>query len=95
MTKHVALRPAATLVLVRDSAQGMEVFMMQRTHKAAFVPGGYVFPGGALDASDAGAGFTLCCPGMDDGSACRILNLEQGGLAYWVAAIRECFEESG
>lgn len=95
MTKHVALRPAATLVLVRDSAQGMEVFMMQRTHQAAFVPGGYVFPGGALDASDAGIGFNTCCPGIDDGSACRILNLEQGGLAYWVAAIRECFEESG
>jgi 8-oxo-dGTP pyrophosphatase MutT (NUDIX family) len=41
MTTHAVLRAAATLVLVRDGAQGMEVFMMQRTHKAVFVPGGY------------------------------------------------------
>lgn len=95
MTKEVALRPAATLVLVRDSARGMEVFMMQRTHKAAFVPGGYVFPGGALDAADANPCFDACCPGLDDAIASRTLNVDRNGLAYWVAAIRECFEESG
>jgi glyoxylase-like metal-dependent hydrolase (beta-lactamase superfamily II)/8-oxo-dGTP pyrophosphatase MutT (NUDIX family) len=95
MTKDVALRPAATLVLVRDSAQGMEVFMMQRTHKAAFVPGGYVFPGGALDAADANPCFGACCPGIDDSIASRTLRIDRDGLAYWIAAIRECFEESG
>jgi glyoxylase-like metal-dependent hydrolase (beta-lactamase superfamily II)/8-oxo-dGTP pyrophosphatase MutT (NUDIX family) len=89
------LRPAATLVLVRDSAQGMEVFMMQRTFQAAFVPGGYVFPGGALDASDAHPCFESHCAGLNDRSASQLLGIHSGGLAYWVAAIRECFEESG
>ncbi len=95
MTTQAVLRPAATLVLVRDDAHGMEVFMMQRTHKAAFVPGGFVFPGGALDACDSNACFDTHCKNINDQDARRILNIEKDGLAYWVAAIRECFEESG
>ncbi|HEV2608627.1 MAG TPA: MBL fold metallo-hydrolase [Noviherbaspirillum sp.] len=91
----VAPRPAATLILVRDSPQGPETFMMQRTHKAAFVPGGYVFPGGALDAADTDAYFANCHAGMNDAIASSLLGVEAGGLAYLVAAIRECFEESG
>ncbi|OGB25561.1 MAG: hypothetical protein A3I66_23250 [Burkholderiales bacterium RIFCSPLOWO2_02_FULL_57_36] len=93
--KLAVLRPAATLVLVRDAEHGMEVFMMQRTHQAAFVPGGYVFPGGALDATDHSPCFGAHCMSLDDRGASRLLGMEQEGLAYWVAAIRECFEESG
>lgn len=49
----VAIRPAATVMLVRDSdGTGVEVFMMRRTTKAAFAGGMYVFPGGAVDAED-------------------------------------------
>ncbi|MDB5823035.1 MAG: fold metallo-hydrolase [Herminiimonas sp.] len=88
-------RPAATVVLLRDTPKGMEVFMVQRTHKAAFIPGGFVFPGGALDASDHDPIFATQVAGVDDESASRALGLASGGLAYWVAAIRECFEESG
>lgn len=88
-------RPAATLILVRDGQDGIEVFLMQRTHKAAFVPGGYVFPGGAVDPADSDNDFGNHCAGMDDVSASRLLGTADGGLAYWVAAIRECFEEAG
>lgn len=88
-------RPAATLILVRDSPKGLEVLMMQRTYKAAFVPGGYVFPGGALDASDSDAFFARCDASTNDELASGMLGLEAGGLAYLVAAIRESFEESG
>lgn len=88
-------RPASTLILARDGAQGIEVFMMQRTHQAAFKPGDYVFPGGAVDPADSGLHPAACCAGLDDIGASRSLNVESGGLAYWVAAIRECFEESG
>jgi glyoxylase-like metal-dependent hydrolase (beta-lactamase superfamily II)/8-oxo-dGTP pyrophosphatase MutT (NUDIX family) len=88
-------RPAATVVLLRDTAQGMEVFMVQRTHQAAFIPGGFVFPGGALDPSDHDPIFATQVAGIDDQSASRALGVPSGGLAYWVAAIRECFEESG
>ena len=32
-------RPASTLILTRDTSTGLEVFMMQRTHQAVFMPG--------------------------------------------------------
>ena len=44
-----APRPAATILLLREQTAAPEVFMLQRTSKAAFLPGAFVFPGGALD----------------------------------------------
>ena len=88
-------RPAATLILVRDAGAGMEVFMIRRTQSAAFMGGAHVFPGGGVDASDASAELAVHCEGLDDAEASRLLGLEQGGLAYWAAAMRECFEEAG
>ena len=88
-------RPAATLILVRDQDAGMEVFMIRRAQSAAFVGGAHVFPGGALDAADAAAELAAHCDGLDDSDASRLLGMEQGGLAYWIAAMRECFEEAG
>ena len=69
--------------------------MLQRTSKAAFLPGAFVFPGGALDPDDSGERATLRVRGLDDARASARLGLPSGGLAYWVAAARECFEESG
>jgi glyoxylase-like metal-dependent hydrolase (beta-lactamase superfamily II)/8-oxo-dGTP pyrophosphatase MutT (NUDIX family) len=88
-------RPAATLILARDGADGPEIFLMQRTLKANFVAGAYVFPGGAVDPGDADPFWADHAGGFDDRHASRLLGLEQGGLAYWIAAIRETFEESG
>lgn len=49
----VPVKPAATVMLIRDREdRGIEVFMMRRTTKAAFAGGMYVFPGGAVDAED-------------------------------------------
>jgi 8-oxo-dGTP pyrophosphatase MutT (NUDIX family) len=49
----VAIKPAATVMLLRETSElGVEVFMMRRTTKAAFAGGMYVFPGGAVDAED-------------------------------------------
>jgi len=42
----VAPRPAATLLLVRDSNDGLQVLMTQRSPTASFAPGVFVFPGG-------------------------------------------------
>lgn len=91
----VPVRPAATVMLVRDGADGLEVFMLRRTLNAAFAGGMYVFPGGRVDDADHGADLEPICDGLDDGPASEILQISQGGLAYWVAAIRECFEEAG
>ena len=90
-----ALRPAATVMLIRDVEDGFEVFMLQRTHGAAFAGGMYVFPGGRVDATDGAEALEPYCDGLNDHEASAILQIPKGGLAYWVAAIRECFEEAG
>ena len=88
-------RPAATLILARNGAGGPEVFLMQRTLKANFVAGAYVFPGGAVDPGDADPFWGDNPDHFDDRRASRLLGVAEGGLTYWIAAIRECFEESG
>ena len=85
------IRLAATLLLLRDSAQGPEVFMVKRPGGMVF-PDLHVFPGGKVDDGDhLDPGFA----DMDDAFASQHLGVAAGGLRYWVAAIRECFEEVG
>ena len=91
----VTPRPAATLILVRDAAHGLEVLLAKRTQLAEFASGAYVFPGGAVDQADAGPELATLASGIDDAEASKRLGIERGGLGYWVAAIRECFEEAG
>ena len=88
-------RPAATVVLLREAAGGPEVLMLQRTKGAVFLAGAYVFPGGALDAADSDARVLRRVTGLADAEASALLGLDSGGLGYWVAAMRECFEEAG
>lgn len=90
------IRAAATVLLVRDGADQVEVFMLRRNLNSDFVGGAYVFPGGGVDASDReDEGLGAVCSGLDDATASARLGVESGGLAYWVAAVRECFEEAG
>ena len=92
----VPVRPAATVMLVRDhSTHGLEVFMLQRTLQAVFAKGMYVFPGGRVDAVDNGHDLESVCDGLSDVEASALLGMPTGGLGFWVAAIRECFEEAG
>ena len=88
-------RAAATLVLLRPGSDGPEALMIQRVQSAAFLGGAYVFPGGALDEDDAGPRSFRRVRGLTDVEASARLGLPQRGLAYWVAAVRECFEEAG
>jgi 8-oxo-dGTP pyrophosphatase MutT (NUDIX family) len=85
------LRLAATIVLMRETGLGPEVFMTQRPGGVDF-PDLHVFPGGKVDQQDFLPDLVV---GLDDGSASRQLGIAAGGLRYWVAAIRECFEECG
>lgn len=94
-SKPVTPYPAATVTLVRDAPRGLEVLMLQRSHSLKFMPGVYVFPGGALDAADSSPEMHALCAGLEDEAASLALGVERGGLAYWVAAIREAFEEAG
>lgn len=87
------IRPAATLALVRDSQNGLEILLLQRTWGAVFLPGYYVFPGGAVDQHDIhGRDHTA---GPADTEISHTMSLSEGGADYMLAAVRECFEEAG
>ncbi len=91
----VVLRDAATVLILRDGTEGLEVFMLRRNLNSDFVGGAYVFPGGAVDPADRSADLEPLCEGRSDAEASRRLGIDSGGLAFWVAAIRESFEEAG
>src|SRR5690554_6849686 len=87
------IRPAATLALTRDTSEGIQVLLLQRTWDASFMPGFYVFPGGAVDEADHRCARFLT--GGDDDSVSHDLGIETGGSHYMIAALRESFEEAG
>jgi 8-oxo-dGTP pyrophosphatase MutT (NUDIX family) len=91
----VPLRDAATVLILRDGAEGLEVFMVRRNLNSDFVGGAHVFPGGAVDPADRHVDLEPVCQGRTDADASRRLGIASGGLAFWVAAIRESFEEAG
>jgi len=90
------IRPAATLVLVRQGQAGPEVLMGMRGAQAVFMPSKYVFPGGGVDAADHAAGRVDCLSDL-----CRhrlSLNLPGDAPApdaLAAAGLRELAEETG
>jgi 8-oxo-dGTP pyrophosphatase MutT (NUDIX family) len=88
-------------MLVRDAPEPvgddgpLEVLMVRRNLNSDFVGGAYVFPGGSVDLADGGAEAEAACFGRTDADASALLGIERGGLAYWVAVLRETFEEAG
>ncbi|MEX0979753.1 MAG: hypothetical protein WDZ89_01590 [Gemmatimonadota bacterium] len=91
-------RPAATILLMRDGPPGLEVLLLRRSRSSGFVPGAYVFPGGRVDASDADAALFGRVDGVDEAAAAERLGSSATGvdpLAYYVAVVREAFEETG
>jgi 8-oxo-dGTP pyrophosphatase MutT (NUDIX family) len=85
--KEVPIVPAATVLICRDSADGLEVFMVVRHHKIDFASGALVFPGGKVEPEDGDSGF------VDFVSGAEALSEEE--RAFEVGAIRESFEECG
>jgi 8-oxo-dGTP pyrophosphatase MutT (NUDIX family) len=91
-------RAAATVVLLRDAADGMEVFMVKRHGLSDVLGGAYVFPGGKVDRSDAD-------PDMQEQMSAPLEGLHAAlgepeldtatAAGFFVAACRETFEEAG
>src|SRR3954465_4600090 len=81
----VTPKPAATVLLLRDTPQGVEVLMTRRSMTASFAPGAYVFPGGGIDAADA----------LAHSQSTRRATQGDLHLTQAIAAIRESFEELG
>jgi 8-oxo-dGTP pyrophosphatase MutT (NUDIX family) len=88
------VRAAATVLVLRDSAAGPEVFMVRRHERAAFMARAYVFPGGAVDAADRATDPALV-NGLDHARR-QLPALDPiDAVAHHVAAVRELFEEAG
>jgi 8-oxo-dGTP pyrophosphatase MutT (NUDIX family) len=82
------VRPASTILLLRDGADGMEVFMVVRHHQIDFASGALVFPGGSIDADDHEIAKNPALSGATGG-------LDAAAVAFRVGAVRETFEECG
>jgi len=95
MAEILSPRPAATVITLRDRDEGYEILMLRRNLQSDFVGGAYVFPGGGVDLADAGPAAQRLALGLNDVDASARLALESGGLAYYVACLRELFEEAG
>ena len=94
----VPAKPAATIVLLRDSPSKMEILLLKRDSSASFVPGAYVFPGGGVDPTDWSKKMLTNVDGLTTKTAATRLDLagtNPPAIAYYLAALREAFEETG
>ena len=83
----VPVRDGATVALLRDARVGFEVFMLKRSSAAVFSPSAHVFPGGAVDEADHADGGDTWCASLAKKPSIPV--------AFYVAALREAFEEAG
>jgi 8-oxo-dGTP pyrophosphatase MutT (NUDIX family) len=89
-------RDAATVVMLRDAAAGMEVFLLKRHGLSDVLGGAYVFPGGKIDAEDADLITQLDQPMTElHGALGEPETAAELAASCYVAALREAFEESG
>ncbi len=92
LTEKPFARPSSTVILLREAAAEPELFMVQRHVDSSF-GAAYAFPGGVLDTADADG--HEHCAGRTAADANTALALKRGGLDFFIAAIRELFEETG
>ncbi len=88
------MRDAATVLILAERPD-LQVLMLRRNARSVFVGDMWVFPGGAVDPADATAEADALVAGLTDAEASRQLDVGSGGIAFWVAALRETFEEAG
>lgn len=95
---HTPPRDAATVVMLRDGSQGLEVFLVKRHGLSDVLGGAYVFPGGKVDPADAHPDLQAR---LDQPAQALHASLNEPALSHltaaslFVAAVREAFEESG
>lgn len=83
---------------MRDAGGALEVLLLRRSPRAGFVPGAFVFPGGLVDPGDAAPDAIARLDGLTPDLADARLDLAGAhppAVAYYVAAVREAFEETG
>ncbi len=90
----VPVRDAATVMILSDE-NDPHVLMLKRNARSIFVGDMWVYPGGAVDPEDATQIADETVSGLTDDDASSQIGIERGGIAFWVAALRETFEEAG
>ena len=97
MVDAAAPRDAATVIMLRDAQDGLglETLLLRRHNKAGFAADAWVFPGGVVDAADAALPAHRWTGIDPHGLADRFGVSPDQVLAFYVAAVREAFEESG
>lgn len=97
MTKP-ALRDAATILVLRQRQDQLEVFMVKRSKKSAFMPNIYVYPGGALDPKDCNLDAFTLSEGISSEDVTQMFGDDVDpafGIGLLLAGVRETFEEAG
>lgn len=89
------IRPAATIIVVREAAESFEIFMLKRTSSASFASGMFVFPGGRVDGDDHLHKYDAYRFGPSQAQQTQVAALGDEWRGFWIAAIRETFEEAG
>ena len=92
--ESIAIRSAATVLILADRPD-LQVLMLKRNARSIFVGDMWVFPGGAVDPEDGTPEADAVVEGLTDTQASKSLGIDKGGVAFWVAALRETFEEAG
>lgn len=92
----VTPRSAATVLLLRETSDGLQAYMMKRARTMAFAASAYVFPGGRLDPADLDQGVALSDPAVDFAAlAARLSTDEREARGLLICAARELEEEAG
>jgi len=86
------IRPSSTVIVARAGTGDPEIFMVRRHQKSSF-GSAYAFPGGVVDPEDSEV--HQFCRGLTSAEANSRLGVEDNGLDYYSAAVRELFEEAG
>jgi 8-oxo-dGTP pyrophosphatase MutT (NUDIX family) len=99
MSAPAKVRAAATVILLRPAeAKGFEVFLTRRPDTMPFLGGMYCYPGGSVNKGDSSPSALERAVGVTPVQARKIIGAHfspRAALAFWLAAVRELFEEVG
>lgn len=90
-------RPAATVVLLREAADGPEALLLRRHRRSGFAADAWVFPGGVVDDADRRPELAERVEGPSPREWAARLGVDDPAeaLSFVAAALREAFEETG
>ncbi len=94
--RHIA--EAATVILTRERAGRLQIYLLKRSSKSGFMAGNYVFPGGTLEPEDRKTNLFKNHSDLDLNEIASRFNgglTSEKALSFCVAAIRETLEEAG